>query len=87
VLGDVSDEKCHCCTVDWINEDSFIGFTKYLLGKYGKMVFVLDRATHHWKSMKMKMFVKECNSNLILWPLPKRLPELNPMEQVGRVQG
>lgn len=80
-FGAVSDEKCYCCTADWINEDSFIGFTKYLLRKYGKMVFVLDRATHHMKSMKVKNFVRECNGNLILWPLPKRLPELNPMEQ------
>ena len=80
-FGAVSDDKCHCCTADWIDEDSFIVFARYLLNRYRKIVFVLDRATHHVKSMKVRKFVKRCAGNLILWPLPRRLPELNPMEQ------
>jgi transposase len=80
-FGAASDEINYCRTVDWINEDSFIRFAKYLLRLHGKVVLIVDRATHHVKSNKVKMFVKKCKGNLIIWPIPKRLPELNPMEQ------
>ncbi len=79
-FGAVSDEKRHCCTAEWINEDSFIKFLKYLLKMYGKIVVIADRATHHFKSLKVKNFIKKLKGKIILWPLPKRLPELNPME-------
>lgn len=79
-FGAASDEKNHCCTAKWINDGSFIRFTKYLLRMYRKIVLIVDRATWHIKSKKVKRFVKGCRDNLILWPLPKRLPELNPME-------
>jgi transposase len=79
-FGAVSDKKRHCCTAKWINEDSFIKFLKYLLKMYGKIVVIADRATHHFKSLKVKNFIKELKGKIILWPLPKRLPELNPME-------
>ena len=80
-FGATSGEKNHCCTADWINEDSFIRFANYLLRLYGKVVLIADQATHHFKSGKVKKFVKDCNGNLVLWPLPKKLPELNPQEQ------
>ena len=80
-FGSASDEINYCRTADWINEDSFIRFAKYLLRLHGKVVLIVDRATHHVKSKKVKMFVKKCKDNLIIWPIPKRLPELNPMEQ------
>ncbi len=80
-FGAVSDEINYCRTAVWINEDSFIRFAKYLLRLHGKVVLIVDRATHHVKSIKVRMFVKKCNGNLITWPIPKRLPELNPMEQ------
>jgi transposase len=47
---------------------------------YGKIVVIADRATHHFKSLKVKNFIKKLKDKIILWPLPKRLPELNPME-------
>jgi len=77
----VSDDISYCSTVDWINEDTFIKFLKYLLKRYKKVVAIADRATYHAKSKKVKMFVKKHKDTLILWLLPKRLPELNPMEQ------
>lgn len=80
-FGAVSDGKSHCCTAEWINADSFIGFVKYLKKLYRKLVLVVDRANHHLKSNKVKKFVKGCGGSLILWELPKRLPELNPMEE------
>lgn len=83
-FGVVSDEKNHCCTTKWINEDSFIIFLKYLLRLYDKIVVIVDRATWHVKSKKVKQFVKKCKGRLILWPLPKKLPELNPMEHGWR---
>lgn len=79
-FGAVSDDKNHCCTAEWINEDSFIRFAKYLLRLYGKVVILADQARWHFKSNKVKEFVKNCDGRLILWPLPKLLPELNPME-------
>ncbi len=79
-FGAVSDDINHCCTADWINEDSFISFLKYLLSLYEKFAVIVDQATHHVKSNKVKIFVKEQKCNLIIWPLPKRLPELSPME-------
>ncbi len=80
-FGAVSDEINYCRTAVWINEDSFIRFAKYLLNLHGKVVLVVDRATHHVKSKKVKMLVKKHMGNLIIWPLPKRLPEVSPMEQ------
>lgn len=80
-FGAVSDNSSYCCIADWINEDTFIEFLKYLLKKERKIVVLADRATYHAKSKKVKMFVKEHKGNLILWLLPKRLPEFNPMEQ------
>ncbi|KAB2948438.1 MAG: hypothetical protein F9K14_01005 [Candidatus Methanoperedens sp.] len=71
----------YCRIADWINEDNFIRFTKYLLRLHGKVVLIVDRATHHVKSNKVKMFVKKCKGNIIIWPIPKRLPELSSMEQ------
>jgi len=79
-FGVVSDEINHCCTKDWINEDNFIGFLKYLLKRHKKFVMLADQATHHFKSQKVRDFVKRCDGRIILWKLPKRLPELNPME-------
>lgn len=80
-FGAASDGKNHCCTAEWINENSFIRFAKYLLRLYRKIVLIVDRATWHIKSKKVKRFVKGCNGNLIMWFLPKKLPELNPQEQ------
>ncbi len=48
------------------------------------MAVLADRATHHFKSQKVKDFIKELKGKIILWPLPKRFPELNPMEQGWR---
>jgi transposase len=79
-FGAVSDDKTHCCTAKWINEDSFMGFARYLLRLYEKVVLIVDRARWHLKSGKVKRLVKALRGRLILWPLPKRLPELNPME-------
>jgi transposase len=79
-FGAVSDEKRHCCTAKWINENSFINFLKYLLKMNGKIAVIADRATHHFKSQKVKDFTKKLKDKIILWPLPKRFPELNPME-------
>lgn len=76
----VSDDISHCSTANWINEDTFIKFLKYLLKRYKKVVAIVDRATYHARSKKVKMFVKNHKDSLILWLLPKRLPELNPME-------
>ncbi len=76
-----SDDIRYCSTADWINEYSFIKFLKYLLHHYKKVVILADRATYHVKSRKVKMFVEGYKGNLIIWSLPKRLPELNPMEQ------
>lgn len=80
-FGAVSDEKSHCCIAEWIDEDTFIRFVKYLLRVHGKLALIADRATHHFKSKKVKWFVGRNKGKIILWPLPKRLPELNPMEQ------
>ena len=80
-FGAVSDDKSHCCTAEWINEDSFIRFAKYILKLYGKVAMIVDKARHHLHSNKVKKFVKDCGGRLILWELPKKLPELNPMEQ------
>ncbi len=77
----VSDDINYCSTAYWINENTFIKFLKNLLKRYGKTVAIVDRATYHVKSKKVKMLVKKRKGNLILWLLPKRLPELNPMEQ------
>ena len=79
-LGAVSDDGNHCFTTERINGDSFIRFARYLLRLYGKVVLIADRAMWHFRSRKVKKFVKACNGRLILWPLPKMLPELNPME-------
>lgn len=79
-FGAVSDDISYCSTADWINEDTFIKFLKYLLKRYEKAVAIVDRATYHVKSKKVKMFIKKRKGNLIIWLLPKRLPELNPME-------
>jgi hypothetical protein len=83
-FGAVSNEKRHCCTTKWINENSFITFLKYLLKMNGKIAVLADRATHHFKSQKVKDFIKQLKDKIILWPLPKRFPELNPMEQGWR---
>ena len=80
-FGAVSEDESHCLEADWINEDSFIEFVLYLLEQHEKVALIADRATHHFKSEKVKRFVKELDGSLILWPLLKRLPELNPMEQ------
>lgn len=80
-FGAVSEVEGHCWQAEWIDEDSFIEFALYLLERHKKVVLIADRATHHFKSEKVKRFVKELDSSLVLWPLPRRLPELNPMEQ------
>ncbi len=80
-FGAVSDEINYCRTAVWIDEDSFIRFATYLLRLYGKVVLLVDRATHHVKSNKVKMLVKKHRGDLIIWPLPKKLPEVSPMEQ------
>jgi len=51
-FGVVSDEGNHCCTREWINEDSFIWFLKYIKKHHEKFVMLADRATHHFKSKK-----------------------------------
>lgn len=79
-FGVVSDEGNHCCTREWINEDSFIWFLKYIKKHHEKFVMLADRATHHFKSKKVMDFVKQNEGRIVLWPFPKRLPELNPME-------
>jgi len=80
-FGAVSDIDSHCWEAEWIDEDSFIEFALYLMEQYEKVALITDRATHHFKSEKVKRLVKELDGSLILWPLPRRLPELNPMEQ------
>ncbi len=76
-FGAVSDEINQCRIAIWINEDSFIWFAKYLLRLHEKVVLIVDRATHHIKSNKVKMLVKKHKDNLIIWSLPKRLPEVS----------
>ena len=77
----VSNERNHCCTDKKINADTFIKFVRYLLRTHEKIALVLDRATYHLKSKKVKGFAKRNKDRLILWFLPKKLPELNPTEQ------
>lgn len=84
LFGAVSNGKNHCCTYKKINTNSFLRFTRYMLGRYEKLVFILDRATYHHKSKKVKAFAKKNKDRLILWFLPKKLPELNPTEQGWR---
>ena len=83
-FGAVSEDAAYCSITDWINQDSFIEFLIGMLQQYKKLVLIVDRATHHLRSKKVRMFVKEYGDDLILWQLPKRLPELNPQEQGWR---
>lgn len=82
-FGAVSDEHRHCCTARRINSDSFIKFADYLVRRYSKVVLIVDHGCHH-KSAKVKRFLKKLKGSLLLWFLPKRLPELNPQEQAWR---
>lgn len=77
----VSNDRNHCCTDKEINSNTFIKFVRYLLRMYEKIVLILDRATYHLKSKKVKEFAKRNKDRLILWFLLKKLPELNPTEQ------
>lgn len=83
-FGAVSDHSAHCVTTDWINQDSFIEFLIYMLQRYCRIVLVVDRAAHHLHSEKVRRFIKEYGKDLILWQLPRKLPELNPQEQGWR---
>jgi len=83
-FGAVSDDAAHCSTTDWINQDSFIEFLIDMLRQYRKLVLIIDRASHHLHSKKVRVFVKESKGDLILWRLPKKLPELNPQEHGWR---
>lgn len=79
----VSNDKNHCCTEKKINSDTFIKFVRYLLKIYKKLALIIDKAKYH-TSKKVENFVKKNEGRLILWPLPKRLPELNPTEQAWK---
>ncbi len=83
-FGAVSESESHCLEAEWINGDSFIEFVLHLLELHEKVALVADHAAHHFRSEKVKRLVKELDGSLILCPLPKRLPELNPMEQGWR---
>jgi len=83
-FGAVSNDKAHCQTTDWINQDSFIEFLICMMQRYRKLALVVDRASHHLHSKKVRVFVKELKGDLILWQLPRKLPELNPQEQGWR---
>ena len=80
-FGAVSDTVAYCEPTDWINQDSFIEFLIHMLKWHRKLVLVVDRASHHLHSEKVRRFVKDYGKNLILWELPRKLPELNPQEQ------
>ncbi len=83
-FGAVSDDAAYCSITDWINQDSFIGFLIHMMQRYKKLVLIVDRATHHLRSKKVRMFVKDAQGDLILWQLPRKLPELNPQEHGWR---
>jgi len=71
---------------DGFDSDTFIFFLSWLLGKAvtdKKIVMILDNATSH-KSTKVKDFVAQHSSSLMLVYLPPYSPDLNPIERVWK---
>ena len=66
-----------------INGEVFIDFLKQLIqGRQCPLILWVDHAIFH-SSKAVRNFVRAHRSQLRLFFLPKRAPELNPDEQVG----
>ena len=62
-----------------IDADSVIAFLEYLRYRYGKVFVILDNAGAH-TGKQMNDYIKSTKGDVVLWFLPPRTPQHNPIE-------
>ena len=76
-IGDDGAYHLHFC--ESADSDSVIALFERLRELHGKVFLILDNASAH-KSGKIKEYLKEAGSDVILWYLPPYTPQQNPIE-------
>ena len=62
-----------------IDADSVIAFLEYLRCMYGRVLVILDNAGAH-TSKQVKDYIESTKGDVVLWFLPPRTPQHNPIE-------
>ena len=62
-----------------IDADSVIAFLEYLRCMYGRVLVILDNAGAH-TSKQVKGYIESTKGDVVLWFLPPRTPQHNPIE-------
>ena len=72
----LTEEKC--------NFQTWLQFLSSLLGKYGKILIVVDGAKYHFEKEHVQKFYEKNKHRLVIIQLPPYSPNLNPIEQVWK---
>lgn len=61
--------------------ENWLVFLNNLLGRFEKIVIVIDGAKYHFEKEHVQKFYEDNKDNLVVFQLPAYSPELNPIEQ------
>jgi transposase len=67
-----------------INEDTFLYYVKQLHRKFGRLCLFLDKSKPHYKSRKVRRYLRRNRSTIRVRWFPTSSPELNAMEECWR---
>lgn len=70
---------------DWFNEDTFYQYLKLLHYKFPKCFLVLDKASQHYKSEKVRNYFARHSDSLIPVWLPTASPEFMALEECWNI--
>jgi len=86
LFGAISmDQKQIFRQYDKFNGDSFLDFLKNVHHKFPNCYLFMDKASPHYKSKKVKDYLKENKDNLIPVYLPTASPEFMILEEVWNI--
>jgi len=63
------------------NENIFLDYLKKLQKKIGKIILLMDRATQHYRSRKVRTYLEENKDVIRVEYFPKGSPEFNAVEE------
>ena len=65
-------------------EDTFLSYLKEILGKFGRLILLIDRAVQHYRSVKVRQYLQDNSDRIKVEYLPKGSPEFNAVEECWR---
>lgn len=69
---------------DWFDGKTFLDFLKRVHRKFGRLYLFLDKATQHYKTKKVREYMRRNRATLRVRWIPTGCPEFNVMEECWR---